>query len=177
MKTQNKLSKLMSITISAIMLIVISVCWGVSPATAQETPEATAAVFGSIGVAVGQKVRINVVNARPADSVFPSDPVTPVRVEMRILDQAGNTLARNRTRISPGQTTEIEFNPNLSPRGINRMQISAIVIINHPRERYGSKFITSTLEIINNDTGISSLFTFPGSILMFNPQPEPPAVF
>jgi hypothetical protein len=177
MKTKTKLLKLKATSIFALVAIAVFTVLSVGSAHAQEVATATAAVFGSIGVGARQSVRVNVVNARPTDSIFPADSATPVRVEIRILDRAGNVLARDRTRITPGQTVELQYSPVFIPGIPNRTQVSAIVIINHPRERYGSKFIASTLEIVNNDNGISSAFAHPASLVGFNPQPEPPAAF
>lgn len=177
MKTQTKLFKQKATSIFALMAITAFTVLSVSSAHAQEITTATAAVFGSVGVGAGQSVRVNVVNSRPNDSIFPADEATPVRVELRILDRAGNVLARERKRISPGQTVELSYTPEFIPGVPNRNRVSAIVIINHPRERYGSKFIASSLEIVNNENGISSVFTHPASLVGFNPQPEPPAAF
>lgn len=177
MKTQTKLFKLKATSIFTVIAIAVFTILSAGAANAQEVATATAAVFGSVGVGSGQSVRVNVVNAIPSDSIFPADETTPVRVEVRILDRAGNVLARERTRLSPGQTVELSYNPALIPGTPNRMRVSAIVIISHPKERYGSKFIASSLEIVNNETGISSVFTHPASLVGFNPQPEPPAAF
>lgn len=168
MKNTNRKSKLKAVIVSFFTLTIIFTGWSADPINAQESNNITVAYFGVVGVAPGQTARLNVANAHfeTSDS-YPPDPV----IEMRLVDRNGNVVNRNRIQLRAGRTANIRVD-NVFRR---RVDLRALVLINHPpMARFSPKLIIPTFEIINNDTGISSAFIHPASIIGFNPQPEPP---
>ncbi len=139
----------------------------------------TSAIFGQIGISTGQTARLNVTNFHPAhfdsdDPMYPPDPVRPAIVEMRILNRDGEIVARKRTRLEPGKSVSLQINGEIIADDGNRGDLRALVIFLHPGGRFHAKLIVPTLELIDNETGISSMFVHPANYVGFNPQPEPP---
>lgn len=169
MSKHYKRSKLSAAIISLFVSAIIFAGSGARSIAAQEEMQTTAAVFGFVGVAFGQTAQLNVVN------VHPPDPVTPVEIEIRIINRAGNILTRSRVRLGSGQSAKLQIDPRLFVPDGSRLELRALVMIKHPPEGFNPKLVVSTLEIISNDTGETSVFMDPASLVGFNPQPEPPA--
>lgn len=176
-----KLSNPVSLIISFVMLIALIGGLSVGPVNGQDTEEpsnetpVTAAIFGSVGVSYGQTAQLNVANFHPGESMFPPDPVRPTEVELRIIDGGGEILARQTTMLQPGGATVLRVDRNMYPSiAARRMNLRALVLIKHTEGFFRSELIVPTFEVINNDSGISSTFVNPASIVGFNPQPEPP---
>lgn len=139
----------------------------------------TSAIFGQVGISTRQTARLIVANFHPAqfdpdDPMYPSDPVRPAIVELRILNRNGEIVARKRTRLEPGRSVSLEVNGETIADEGNRGDLRALVIFLHPGGRFHAKLIVPTLELIDNETGISSMFDHPATYVEFNPQPEPP---
>lgn len=140
----------------------------------------TSAMFGQVGISTGQTARLNVSNFHPAqfdsdDPMHPPDPIRPAIVDLRILNRDGNIVARKRTRLEPGKSVSLQVNRDIVAGDGNRADFRALVIFLHPGGRFNANLIIPTLEVINNETGISSMFIHPANYVGFNPQPEPPA--
>ena len=151
-----------------------------------QTDEAPATVghisFGMIGIAPGQTMRLNVVNAiRPNDSIYPPG---PSRVVLTFLDADGNrlrhrdgTIVRRAAQLARGQATFLDFNFDEFPPGPSRLQLRAVVNVSPIQ---GTSMIpydsaVPSVEIFNNSNPRTVVaVTNPGVVRGFNPQPDPP---
>lgn len=186
MKIYAKLLKLKAIVITLIILIAVFTGWNVNQANAQERRgdggdnRVTSAIFGQFGITTGQTARLNVVNAHPGqfnpnDPMYPPDPVKPAIVELKIINRAGEVIARKIKRLAPGKSVSLQINGEVFSDVAPRVDLRALVTFLRPNGRFHAKLIIPTLEVINNDTGVSSIFMHPARIVGFDPQPEPPA--
>ena len=141
--------------------------------------------FGMIGITAGQTVRVSVAN-----TVMPNDenlPPGPIRVVLTFRNANGN-LIRNRSGevirkavdLERGDASFFDLNYDELPPGPIRQQLRAVVVVQPPP---GGDFnaipydsAVPTVEIINNRDGKTQyvVFTNPGVIRGFNPQPDPP---
>lgn len=185
-----KTKKTLLITITGVLLFVVITLISRQPehVTAQTevpSPVPERVSFGLVGITAGQTVRISVAN-----TILPSDanlPPGPVRVVMTFRGMNGQ-LIRNRNgdiirravELERGDATFLDLDYDALPPGPVRAQIRPVVVVQPPAVTetnaipYGSA--VPTVEIINNVNGRTqfAVFTHPGVIRGFNPQPDPP---
>lgn len=170
----NKLTSSKGISLILALSLAVCVFIGSNPVYAQQENRATAHVYGLVGLAFGQTAQLSVVNTHPPDPIIPSEQITQVEVEMKFFDGQGNLLAQNRARLLPGQSANLQL--NFMPRDGLRLNVRPVVIVHHPQGSFSPKLVPSTLELFDSDSGKSSLFVNPATLVGFNPQPEPPAI-
>lgn len=102
-----------------------------------------AATTGMVGIIRGETARLSVLNAEDLVTIHPE----PKLVELKILDAAGNVLARSSQMVAPGQAVFLDLDPSVTTPGLSagaaRLQIRGVVTP-------GSSPCVSTLEIFDN---------------------------
>ena len=84
-------------------------------------------------------------------------------MELLILDQGGNVIARSIEKVAPGQSVTLRFNGDTMRRapGLNRLHLRALVRFVDPPEGDRPARIVGSLEVVDNFTGRTS-FAFQG---------------
>lgn len=139
--------------------------------------------FGLIPVDAGQTVRLNVVCFEHQVGHFPPG---PCRGELMFHDAAGNVLSRGSYDLQPGRVAALQFTPKRDKKGDKVGDVATIVPCVLPAP--GGRAIPS-VEVVDRLTGHTTLFAnpaatrmtdfnngrpSPGSLVGFNPQPDPP---
>lgn len=121
--------------------------------------------FGMVGVARGQTLRLNVVNAVVSD---PRLPPNPCNVVLTLVDGTGTFLAESSETLFPGQAAALNLDGDLllTGRGGIRAQVRAYIKVTD--ESRGNKLppgpCLGTLEVFDNGTG-KTTFLHPGTML------------
>ncbi|HVF42257.1 MAG TPA: hypothetical protein VM936_04560 [Pyrinomonadaceae bacterium] len=133
--------------------------------------------FGSsVGVARGQVARLTVVWTRvvPPDPCYPPDPCRtygPFNTTLALVDASGRVVARQSFALAKGRAASLNFAPSEFGAG-GRAQLRAQVTVD-PDANGLIPCIMPSLEVVNLD-GANSTVVNPGTLVGFNPQPEPP---
>lgn len=133
--------------------------------------------FGSsVGVARGQVARLTVVWTRavPPDPCLPPGPCKthgPFNTTLALIDAGGRVVARQSFALTQGRPAALNFAPSEFGAG-GRAQLRAQVTVDRDAEGFIPCIIPS-LEVVNMD-GSNSTVVNPGTLVGFNPQPEPP---
>jgi hypothetical protein len=133
--------------------------------------------FGSsVGVARGQVARLTVVWTRafPPDPCLPPGPCKthgPFNTTLALLDASGRVVARQSFALVQGRPAALNFAPSEFGAG-GRAQLRAQVTVDRDAEGF-IPCIVPSLEVVNID-GSNSTVVNPGTLVGFNPQPEPP---
>ena len=130
-------------------------------------------LYGMVGLAAGQTVRLNVVNTWPPGPSRDELPPGPIRVRLSLLDGDGRLLGTARAELTAGQSTSLDLDFARLGVDAQRVPVRAMVDVIWPPGPSADPGV-STLEIVDNDTARTSLFVHPALIRGFNPQPDPP---
>ncbi|HEY2933258.1 MAG TPA: hypothetical protein VGK99_16075 [Acidobacteriota bacterium] len=173
MKTQLKPGRKILASVAVALLATVWVLWSGRQALAVPPVDPDLIATGLVGVTFGQSVQLNVSNADPPE------PSRPVSVELMIFDADGVMVAHSTERLIGGRSASLMLNRDTLPgragnrvglRGLMRAQPPDPVTPTDPNHR--AKLIAS-FEVVDNATQ-RTLFALPGSLVGFNPQPEPP---
>lgn len=133
--------------------------------------------FGMVGIAEGQTARLNLVNLIPPGP--PDVPPDPCRAELQFLDGDGNVVASRRVQLEAGHAAFLDFTPAFVPINTNgdastplRAEIRASVNVGVGGIPPGP--CRATLEIFDNTTGRTSVFTPPGPPICPQGRPDVP---
>jgi len=132
--------------------------------------------FGSTGVARGQVARLTVFWTRvyPPDPCLPPGPCKtygPFNTTLSFIDVDGRVVARQQVSLAQGRAAALNFAPGEFGAG-GRAQLRAQVEV-EPDENGIIPCVMPVLEIVNLD-GSNSTSLNPGTLVGFNPQPDPP---
>lgn len=133
--------------------------------------------FGSsVGVARGQVARLTVVWTRafPPDPCLPPGPCKtygPFNTTLALIDAGGRVVARQQVALAQGRPAALNFAPSEFGAG-GRAQLRAQITVDRDADGVIPCVIPS-LEVVNID-GSNSTVVNPGTLVGFNPQPEPP---
>jgi hypothetical protein len=131
-------------------------------------------LYGLVGFARGQTVRLNVVNTLPPGPTDAEAPPDPCRTRLLLFDGEGGLLAEKRADLIPGRSTSLDL--GFVPSDViaaSRMSVRAQVDVFVPPDTPPDP-CKSTLEVVDDDTARTNLFVSPAEIHGFNPQPDPP---
>jgi hypothetical protein len=141
-------------------------------------------VYGMVGFAAGQTVRLNVVNTWPPGPSREGElPPGPIRARLAVFDGAGRLLASKRVELAGGESDflDLRFPGVAGDVLLPRVQIRAQVDVMlppgpslPPGPTLPPDPCRSTLEVLDDATARTSLFVSPAVIRGFNPQPDPP---
>jgi len=124
-------------------------------ALAIDPPEPDRIAFGQVGIAFGQSVELTVVNIGRVD---PPEPEAPA-MELLILDQGGNVIARSIQKVAPGHSATLRFNGDTMRRApsLNRLHLRALARFSDPTDPEApAPRIVGSLEVVDNFTGRTS---------------------
>lgn len=145
--------------------------------------------FGSsVGVARGQVARLTVVwtrvfppgPCRPSEACLPPGPCFPpgpcktygpFNATLALYDSEGRAVARQSFALSQGRPAALNFAPTEFGAG-GRAQLRAQITVDPDADGI-VPCIMPSLEVVNLD-GSNSTVVNPGTLVGFNPQPEPP---
>ena len=167
-----------AVTASAAVVVLLQV------SSAKAGVEPVPFMTGLVGVARGDVARLHVANLVPPDPVRERRACEAVLAffdanGQPLVDEAG-AFVTQKVDLAPGQASSLDLswrstNMGADPSGI-RAQVRAHVVLVSRRGRGGPCADTAaTLEIYDETTGRTSMILHPGSLVGFNPQPEPPA--
>ncbi len=163
MNTLNRSTKLFTLVIALVALAALFAT--LTPKRVSATAEVNE--FPSpLCITRGQTLQLNVANYDGPDT-------RPILVEMTIVDQDGEPLARSREELLPGHTAALLLNANeIGSRTDFRILTRAVVTsIGDPHIRH----LGLSEEVIDNETQ-KTLLLHPGISRGFDPQPDPPGV-
>lgn len=126
-----------------------------------------------VGVTDGQYARLSAYFVQ-SESGRPELPPGPCRVTMRLLNQAGATVAESVVTLGPGRDTVLDFRP-AGLRAGERATVRAVILGERDASGLAPRIVPS-LEVVDVETGRTTIAS-PGLIRGFNPQPEPPGDF
>lgn len=132
--------------------------------------------LSSTGVARGQTARLTVFWTRvyPPDPCLPPGPCKtygPYNTTLSLIDADGRVVARQQVSLAQGRPAVLNFAPGEFGAG-GRAQLRAQVSV-EPDENGIVPCVMPSLEIVNLD-GSNSTSLNPGTLVGFNPQPDPP---
>lgn len=132
--------------------------------------------LSSVGVARGQLARLTVVWTRafPPDPCLPPGPCKtygPFNTTLALVDARGRVVARQSFALTQGRPAALNFAPSEFGAG-GRAQLQAQITVDPDADGI-TPCIMPSLEVINID-GSNSTVVNPGTLVGFNPQPEPP---
>lgn len=133
--------------------------------------------FGSsVGVARGQVARLTVVWTRtfPPDPCLPPGPCKtygPFNTTLALIDAGGRVVARQQVALAQGRPAALNFAPSEFGAG-GRAQLRAQITVDRDADGV-IPCVVPSLEVVNID-GSNSTVVNPGTLVGFNPQPEPP---
>lgn len=132
--------------------------------------------LGAWGVAQGQEARLTAVWTRvtPPDPCLPPGPCKsygPFDAALTFYDADGNAVARRSVQLYQGRAASLDFAPREFGEG-GRAQLRAEVVV-EPDADGVVPYVIPSAEVFNAD-GSGSNFLDPGSLVGFNPQPDPP---
>lgn len=128
--------------------------------------------LSSVGVARGQLARLTII--WPPDPCLPPGPCkshAPFNTMLALIDASGRTVARQSVALTQGRPASINFAPSEFGAG-GRAQLRAQITVDRDAEGFIPRIVPS-LEVVNID-GSNSTVVNPGTLVGFNPQPEPP---
>lgn len=130
----------------------------------------------SVGVARGQVARLTVVWTRawPPDPCLPPGPCKtygPFNTTLAFMDASGRVVARQSFALAQGRPAALNFAPSEFGAG-GRAQLRAQITVERDAEGV-IPCVMPSLEVVNID-GSNSTVVNPGTLVGFNPQPEPP---
>lgn len=145
-------------------------------AHAQAAPEERTLNFSAVGVARGQAARLAVYWTRvyPPDPCWPPGPCReygPFRATLNFYDADGQSVARQEATLYQGRAATLTYVPLDLPQGA-RAQVRGVVTI-EPDPSGAQPCIIPAIEVINLDGSPSPVLN-PGTLVGFNPQPDPP---
>jgi hypothetical protein len=146
------------------------------PAHAQAAPEERTLNFSSVGVARGQAARLAVYWTRvsPPDPCWPPGPCRtygPFQATLNFYDADGRSVARKEVTLYQNLAATLTYVPlDLAPGA--RAQLRGEVTI-EPDPSGVQPCVIPAIEVINLDGSPSSVLN-PGTLVGFNPQPDPP---
>jgi hypothetical protein len=165
-------------------------------------PDPPGHYFGMVGISEGQHVSVHVANRKMAVDSFLEGaavdafrPADTCQADIRLFDARGRTMARRMGVIAPGASLSLNFTadppgesdpptectsdppseigvgdpPGVLPPGPCRTLVRAAVLF----KGRNTDHCLSSFEVTNR-MGMSMGFMNPGSIVGFNPQPDPP---
>jgi hypothetical protein len=150
----------------------------VRTARAQAAPEGRTLNFSAVGVARGQAARLAVYWTRvwPPDPCWPPGPCKtygPFQATLSFYDAEGRAVARQEATLSQGRASTLTYVPlDLAPGA--RASLRGVVEIESDPGGIVPCIIPA-IEVINLD-GSSSSVVNPGTLVGFNPQPDPPGL-
>jgi len=163
MKTAKTTKKLF---VTAIALVTTAAIWatlGARRAQAFQGSETLLPYIETIGIAAGQTARLNAINTNADRGIV---------IDWKFLDSQGRILARSREPqlIPPGQMRSFDLNAdevNVTRDPSSRVQVIAIIrTIEDPDTIY----LHTSLEVIDNATGKTTVFVSPTLVRGVNPQ-------
>jgi len=126
--------------------------------------------FPIIGVASGQSVRVNVLNAATSD---PSNP-TSCSLTLQFLDTSGNSLKQNTVNLQPGAAASLDLSWDKMPGGSLRTEVRTVLLFgysggaNPPAGILQQTFcgnLVPSLEVYDNKNGRTSFVLTTASAL------------
>ena len=163
MKTAKTTKKLF---VTAIALVTTAAIWatlGARRAQAFQGSETLLPYIETIGIAAGQTARLNAINTNADRGIV---------IDWKFLDSQGHILAQSREPqlIPPGQMRSFDLNAdevNVTRDPSSRVQVIAIIrTIEDPDTIY----LHTSLEVIDNATGKTTVFVSPTLVRGVNPQ-------
>jgi hypothetical protein len=154
-------AKLFLAAACALMLLTVAL-WGTNRVSAIQ-PQVEYTSFGMVGVARGQTLRLNVVNALVPDRRLPPN---PCKVLLTLADGAGTVLAESTETLPAGQAAALDLNGDALPGRLgNRAQVRAFIrVLDETRgNRLPPGPCVATLEVFDNSTGKTE-FLHPGAL-------------
>lgn len=156
-------------------------------ARAQAAPAERTLNFSSVGVARGQAARLTVYWTRvtPPDPCSPPDPCRipdncvppdpcrfgPFNATLSFYDAEGRAVARQQATLYAGRTATLTYAPlDLAPGA--RVSARAVVEV-EPDPSGIIPCVIPAVEVVNLDGSATSILN-PGTLVGFNPQPDPP---
>jgi len=144
-------------------------------------PDPPGHYFGLMGIVAGQHAVLHVSNIRMPLAGIPPD---PCRADLFFVNERGEALARRTARVMPGQSVSLNFtvDPPEPDRGTSdppgesqppepdRQLLRGLVLFSGK-----SGHCASSLEV-TDAMGQSQGFMNPGTLVGFNPQPDPPGI-
>jgi hypothetical protein len=160
----------------ALAALLLVAGFGLRTASAQAAPEERTLNFSAVGVARGQAARLAVhwTQVYPPDPCWPPDPCRtygPFHATLSFYDAEGRAVARQQATLSQGRASTLTYVPLDLPQG-TRVSLRGVVEI-EPDPSGVQPCIIPAIEVINLD-GSSSSVVNPGTLVGFNPQPDPP---
>jgi hypothetical protein len=104
-------------------------------------PAAHVTAFGTVGIARGQTVRLNVVNASSTDGC---------QADLAFADSEGNLVKSDRLSIEPGKSRSLDLDRGEMQVTGNRVQVRAILSVNRPP-------MPQRIEVFDNETGRTTM--------------------
>ena len=161
MKTQIARTQFIKWTIAIITAVAI---WGERPATRVLAIQDSEDKPSPLSIALGQSLYLNVSNTGRGD---------PIPVDMVILDDEGNRLARATHLVLPRHTEALVLNRDDIPgregsRVLTRAEVNSL---GGPDTRS----LVVSQEVVDNETQ-RTMILHPGISKGFNPQPDPPGI-
>ncbi len=122
--------------------------------------------FGFFGIARNQTARLNVVYVgfrnSSADHNPPGYIPNPINITLQFVNGDGRVMAESRQSVEYGKTVSFDFPAGAFPAGI-RQRLRPVIIV-APDAGSIAPCVMPSLEVINNDTGKTSVFS-PGSLI------------
>lgn len=128
--------------------------------------------FGFFGIARNQTARFNVAyvgfhnppsnHNPPGDHNPPDDLPNPLNITIQFVNGDGRVMAESRQTVEYGKTVSFDFPAGALPAGI-RQRLRPVVIVT-PDANGIVPCVMPSLEVINNDSGKTSVF-YPGSLI------------
>lgn len=115
---------------------------------------------GPLGIVAGQTAIIGVLNTGENDAL----------ARLQYVDNEGKILIQCNLVVGAGKTT---YGPLKHPGGVNRVEFHAEVITNTKRE---IKALAASVQILDNETGETTLFVDSGGFAEFRALPNPPLI-
>jgi hypothetical protein len=161
-------------TVPAVVLAAAALALAPGAGAAPGQSRGSRHLFGVVGFAAGQTVRLSVVNTLPPSPVREGElPPGPIRLRIAFLDGEGRQLGTARRELAAGRSTSFDLGFGRVGGDARRIQLRAVVEVVMAPGR-GPDPCHSTLEIIDDDTARTSVFVHPAAVRGFNPQPDPP---
>jgi hypothetical protein len=176
MRTPNITFKTIARHALCLALLLSALAVSAASAAAQIDPYREPINLSPVGVARGQVARLTVVWTRvvPPDPCLPPGPCKtygPFNTTLALVDASGRVVARQSFALVQGRPAALNFAPSEFGAG-GRAQLRAQVTVDRDAEGF-IPCIMPSLEVVNLD-GSNSTVVNPGTLVGFNPQPEPP---
>ena len=151
---------------SVIAIIALAASWAGWPAARVLAIQDSEDKPSPLSIAFGQTLQLNVANVSRGDAIA---------VEIAVLDDSGNPLARSSELVMPQHTAMLRLNRDeLSGLSAGRLLTRAVVkVMGNPNGVVRDLVVSQ--EVVDNETQRTVLL-HPGISKGFNPQPDPPSI-